>query len=254
MATQRPTTSRGQCFNYLVPNNGPYNASARWYSSGNWKQIGKGPADTQFYDGLMSQNNPTVKLLGGNGTAQQLYYEDADGICRRAMGGYVPASGSPTGRLTNTTATVGLPMVTAGTTFTGGIAAPNTQSQSRPTVLHRPFRTVGEMSYAFRGTPWKNIDFFTPESGDVALLDVFCVNEPPSDAIVAGKVNLNTRQAPVLQAIMQGAYRDELDNLPAKPASGTVFPLSGSEVQEISKALINITTATDRWRGSVRAP
>ena len=57
------------------------------------------------------------------------------------------------------------------------LGTPTQQSQSRPIILNRPFRSVSEMSYTFTGTPWKNLDFFTPESGDSALLDTFCVNE-----------------------------------------------------------------------------
>ncbi len=268
MKTQRPTASRGQLNFFLVPNNGPYNTTAGWYSSGNWKDIGKGPMDANFYDGLLSQNNPAVQLLGGdadggtNAQIQQEYYEDPDGICRRAMGGYVPVSGTVipgtnTGRLTNTTTTVGLPMATSaalngdGTaqTLAPGQIKPSSQSQSRPVILHRPFRSVSEMSYAFRGTPWKQIDFFTPESGDTALLDVFSVNEVPSDALVAGKVNLNTRQAPVLQTLFAGAYRDEWASLATPPTSGTLPPLSATEAKNLADTFLGITTGIKSWEG-----
>jgi hypothetical protein len=256
MATQRPAASRGQMNDYLVPinpssnNTTRYNARGRWFSPAAFKVQSAAANEINFYDGLISQNNPAVKVMGNDGaTPNQVYYEDPDGICRRATGAYVPATGAPAGRLTNTTGTVGLPMATAGTNFAGGIATPNSQSQSRPIILHRPFRTVGEMSYAFRGTPWKNIDFFTPESGDVALLDVFCVNEPPSDAMVAGKVNLNTRRPEVLQAVLAGGYRDEWDNLAAKPASGTIFQIPAAETANIANALITLTSAGNSWRG-----
>jgi hypothetical protein len=183
--------------------------------------------------GWFSQNSPS-----------NFCYEDADGIGRRAMGGY-----------NSNTSTTGLPLATAGNAtyssgnVSAGIVTPTSQSQSRPIILHRPFRSVAEMSYAFRGTPWKNIDFFTPESGDTALLDVFCVNEPPAEAMVAGKVNLNTRQAPVLQAILSGAYRDEWKNLPTPPSSGALLALTAAETQNVANKLIGITTASDAWRG-----
>ncbi len=244
MRTQRPAASRGQKNNYKLPcsefGNG---ASARmgWYSSINWQASGGTTGNSYFFDGLLSQNTPDVKVVGrDNVTPMSIYYEDADGVCRRAAGAYVPVSGNPSGKLTNTGTTVGLPMATSGNTFGGGIVSPSSQSQSRPTLLHRPFKTVGEMSYAFRDIPWKNIDFFTPESGDSALLDVFCINEPPSDALVAGKVNLNTRQIPVIQAILNGAYRDEL---------GTVSPLVIQEAQTLAGILVGITSGNQPWQG-----
>jgi hypothetical protein len=81
-------------------------------------------------------------------------------------------------------------------------------------MLHRPFRSVAELGYVFSGTPWKNIDFFTPQSGDAALLDVFTAYETPvappnTNPLIAGVVDLNTRQAPVLQALLANAYVDE---------------------------------------------
>ncbi|XHR27293.1 MAG: hypothetical protein ACFUZC_15250 [Chthoniobacteraceae bacterium] len=243
MATQRPSTSRGQNNTYSTPCNQTANAPMGWYSSYWTVTTWDYPADAHFFDGLLSQNNPAVKLLGNDGaTQQQEYYTDADGVCRRAMGAYVPVSGSASGQRTNTASLIGLPMATASTSFHDGIATPSTQSQSRPILLHRPFRSVAEMSYAFRGTPWKNIDFFTPESGDTALLDTFCVNEPPSDALTAGKVDLNTRQAPVLRAILNGAYKDEIGTN-ALPA------LSSGEASTIANLLLAITTGTQAWRG-----
>ena len=237
MATQRPSTSRGQDCNWTNPS-GSNAAQQGFYSSANFNTGGN-------FGGLFSQNNPAITLAGG----VQNYYEDPDGICRRAMGGYVPASGAASGRLTNTGSTVGLPLATASNSFANGLGSPTSQSQSRPIILHRPFRSVAEMSYAFRGAPWKNIDFFTPESGDTALMDVFCVNEPPADAMVAGKVNLNTHQPLVLQSILAGAYRDEWANLQTLPASGTLPALTATEVQNVANKLVGITTASDVWRG-----
>jgi len=253
MKTQRPATSIGQSYEYTTPCLG-LNQQMHWYSSVSWTGYGNGfdhsGTDANFYEGLLSQNNPALQLMSTKATTvQQEYYQDPDGVVRRAMGAYAPITGSPAGRDTNMvatatsgTATVGLPMFTSGTAISNGIVTPSAQSQSRPILLHRPFRSVAEMSYAFRGTPWKNIDFFTPESGDTALLDVFCVNEPPSNPLVAGKVNLNTQQAPVLQAILAGAYKDELttNKLPS---------LTGTEAANIANILTGITGSSLAWRG-----
>jgi hypothetical protein len=264
LKTNRPTTSRGQFWEYTTPCHGN-DSTMHWYSSLSTCSYSggftHGGTDADCFDGLLSQNNPMAKVLcdssaGAFGygiagsTPQSYYYEDPDGIARRAMGGYVPVSGTPTGSLTNTTTTIGLPEVTSGTaTPVNGIEVPTTQSQSRPILLHRPFQSVAEMSYAFRGSPWKSIDFFTPESGDTALLDVFCVNEPPSNAIVAGKVDLNTRQAPVLKAILNSAYRDEFANIASPPSSGTLPPLSSTEAGNLANTLVGITTSSNAWEG-----
>lgn len=77
-----------------------------------------------------------------------------------------------------------------------------------PIILNRPFRNVGELGYAFRDLPWRTLDLFSQDSADAGLLDVFTINDEPD--IVAGRVNLNTRQAPVIQAILSAAGWDEL--------------------------------------------
>jgi hypothetical protein len=135
-------------------------------------------------------------------------YTDPDGVLRRADGAF--ASG-----------TVGLPLI-------------NNNTPSRPIILNRPFRSVGELGYVFRGTPWKNLDFFTPESGDAALLDVFCIDEPAPGGITAGRVNLNTRQWPVLKALLAGGGK--LDD-------GTAN-LTDAEAEALAQALVDRTTST----------
>ena len=117
--------------------------------------------------------------LQDNLSSSALRYTDPDGILRGADAKY--ASGA-----------VGRPMIT------GNI-------NSRPVVLNRPFRSVAELGNVFRDTPWKSLDFMTAESGDRALLDVFSVSDSPEDGIVAGRVNLNTRQSPVIAALIQNA-------------------------------------------------
>ena len=190
--------------------------------------------------GMLSQNSLSATNNGneysgmfgsGSNTALQNahYYRDPDDVVRRAMGAYASAS-----------TTLGLPM--ASTLYPGPSAGPANQSQSRPWILHRPFRSVAELGYVFSGTPWKNLDFFSPESGDAGLLDVFCINETSdSRGVVAGKVNLNTRQAPVLQAILASACRDE-------QTSGTVVidPATGGAADQIANALLQRTSGTGK--------
>jgi hypothetical protein len=107
---------------------------------------------------------------------------------------------------------------------------------SRPVMLDRPFRSVAEMGYAFRDLPYKSLDFFTTNSGDAALLDIFCLNESPISAVTAGVFNPNTRLQPVLKAVLAGALKDELD-----AASGLA---SASEATAIATAITTATATT----------
>jgi hypothetical protein len=181
--------------------------------------------------GTASQTMKPTNTVGmnvfGDPTAcvQNQYYgwctlTDPDGVVRRGMAGYQWSS----------TSTTGLPMATV-----SGPTDPN--AANRPIILHRPFRSVAELGYVFSDTPWKNIDFFSPESGDGALLDTFCIAEDDTpNAVVAGRVDLNTRQTNVLSALLSGAYRDQLNP--------TANPLSPTEVAAIAQALVNRTTGT----------
>ena len=153
------------------------------------------------------------------------FYGDADGVVRRGMAGAVPS------------ATSGIPTMTVSTS--GGALV------SRPVMLNRPFRSVSELGYVFRDTPWKNLDFSLPESGDNALLDVFCINEDyRPDAVAAGRVDLNTKQAPVLQALWQaltGTRSLCIINRRRRPPPNK-RPCSPQEAIKISPALVKRTT------------
>jgi hypothetical protein len=186
--TARPTNTRGN--------------SANESQSSGWVVPG------QLSVGMAEQN------LVNNIT----YYADPDQVVRRAMGAYA------TSTTAGNASPLGLPLaiaqkgLTVSKPLSGGnelVASYSTaknpdQSESRPIILHRPYRSVAELGYVFSGTPWRNIDFFTPESGYSAILDAFCISDDTrSDAVSAGVVDLNTRQAPVLQALLAGAYQDE---------------------------------------------
>lgn len=70
------------------------------------------------------------------------------------------------------------------------------------TVLNRAFRNVGELGYGYRnGTT--SLNFRTAASSDAPLLDLFTYN---TAATRSGQVNLNTRNLPVLAAIIKGAF------------------------------------------------
>ena len=191
--------------------------------------------------GSLSQNNSSAqynfhRFDGDHGDSHMQtpqYFADADGIVRRAMGGFVPPMQNWTAPAATTT---GLPMArafqyvsAAGANATKDVPSSmeyhsptqvTSQAQSRPFMLHRPFRTVAELGYVFSDTPWRNLDLSTAESGNAALLDTFCINDSTdADALVAGKLNLNTRQVPVLKAVLASSYFDPI--LTASAATAT---------------------------------
>jgi hypothetical protein len=137
-----------------------------------------------------------IETTGAIGPSNHEPFYDADTVLRRTMAAWVPDTTSQ-----NATTTIGLPLADGGASTSGT----NPNRFNRPIILHRPFRSVTELSYTFSDTPWRNIDFFTPESGFTGLLDVFCVSDPSSnDSLEVGKVDLNTRQMPVLKAMLAG--------------------------------------------------
>jgi len=164
---------------------------------------------------LANTTNTATQCLPGVVTGNRIsYYTDPDGVIRRAGGAFFSGS--------------------------DGLAMATGNFNSRPVVLNRPFQSVEEMGYVFSGTPWENLNFFTPESGYSPLLDAFCLNEldnAPANVTVAGRVNLNTRQPVVLQSLIQGVSK----------AEGGV--MSDSEASNAAQALVNWTTNTTTTNG-----
>ncbi len=69
----------------------------------------------------------------------------------------------------------------------------------RPQILSAAFQSVAELGQVFRDQPWKTLNFTTANSGDVGLLDTFTLQDVST---TAGRFTLNTRQLPVLKAIL----------------------------------------------------
>jgi hypothetical protein len=186
-----------------------------------------------FEQGYWAENSirQTYQSDGTSGNSLLRYNRDPDGIPRRAMGGYVTDTTEGGTAPSVSQPLTGLPMAIGKGTAVNSYATTTTTADpnnpayaSRPTILHRPFRSVAELGYAFRDSPWGNINFTFPESGDAALLDVFCINEVSDpNGLVAGRLDLNTRQTPVLAAMLSGALRDKDD--PTAPALTQIMGL-----------------------------
>jgi hypothetical protein len=101
---------------------------------------------------------------------------------------------------------------------------------ARPMILNRPFRSVGELGYVFRDSPWKTLDFFSAESTDTALLDLFSLEETD---LVAGRISANSPHPEVLAAVLRGAAVDAV--------TGT--QLSNSAAVEIAELIADLSNA-----------
>ncbi len=110
--------------------------------------------------------------------------------------------------------------------YTSGTAA-------RPVILNRPFRSVGELGYAFRDMPWKTLDLFSPYSADAALLDLFSLQG--SQRLLGGRITPNTRQPKVLAAVLAGATQ-------ASGVSGTT--VSPANAKAVASAVAALSQAT----------
>lgn len=77
-----------------------------------------------------------------------------------------------------------------------------TDMKRRPVILQRAYRSVAELGLVFRDNPGKTLSFFDDTSGDKALLDLFSVYDEPT--VGAGRVNLNTTQTKIHQALFTG--------------------------------------------------
>jgi hypothetical protein len=106
----------------------------------------------------------------------------------------------------------------------------------RPQILSRPFQSMAELGQVFRDQPWKTLDFgdfitTTVPSGvpgpDAGLLDIFTLHEASMEA---GKTSFNTRQTPVLTAILSGATK--------RLADGTTTITSPDPRNDIVNALV----------------
>lgn len=157
---------------------------------------------TNYYPAQLSRNNNGIagaiagtdnsSTRGNTGT--ETSYTDNDGLRRIADSGLF-VSGAATGN-------------------------PFERVVDRPMVLNRPFNSVGELGFVFRDGPWKTLDLFTSKSADSALLDVFTVQDSES-LVVAGRINLNTRNRNVLAALFSNVVVD--------PSSGTILTASRGE-------------------------
>lgn len=82
---------------------------------------------------------------------------------------------------------------------------PYRNTQDRPVRLDRPFLSVADLGYVLRDNPWRSLNFFTEDSADAGLLDLFSLHEVDDNSASAGKLDLNTQNTTVLAAVLNTA-------------------------------------------------
>jgi hypothetical protein len=122
----------------------------------------------------------------------------------------------------------------------------------RPIVMNRPFRSVGEMAYAFRDQPFRTLSFSSASSPDAGLLDLFSANDySDSSGMRGGVVNLNSRQAPAIAAVLTSTIRreDTPRQTPTPPAGPTPSlspqpsPLTVTPAINVATTLVSLTSS-----------
>jgi hypothetical protein len=127
---------------------------------------------------------------------------------------------------------------------TGNPYSETTGDTWRPVMMNRPFRSVGEMAYAFRDQPFKTLSFSSSNSPDAALLDLFTVNDLSDTRNPrAGVINLNSAQPWPLAAIVANAVQKEYTPRSGSPGSPTPVPLSSPVANSLANNLVTLISA-----------
>jgi hypothetical protein len=112
----------------------------------------------------------------------------------------------------------------------------------RPVMMNRPFRSVGEMGYAFRDQPFRTLSFSSANSSDAGLLDLFTTNNyNDSSGMRGGVVNLNSRQAPALAGVLTGTITREDTPRNNAGTSPSPSPLASPSANSVAT---NLTQST----------
>src|SRR5882724_5281590 len=116
----------------------------------------------------------------------------------------------------------------------------------RPVMMNRPFRSVGEMGYAFRDQPFRTLSFSAVNSPDAGLLDLFSVNDyTDSSGTRGGVVNLNSRQAPALAAVLTSTIaREDTPRSTGAAPSPSPSPLASPVANNVATSLTLSTITT----------
>jgi hypothetical protein len=129
-------------------------------------------------------------------------------------------------------------------------------SSWRPMMMNRPFRSVGEMGYAFRDQPFRTLSFSSANSPDAGLLDLFSVNDysPPLPTPVStvtptptprgGVISLNSSQAGAIAGVLTSTITRE--DTPRATPGGVPWPapspLTSPVANSVAASLVSSTS------------
>ena len=133
----------------------------------------------------------------------------------------------------------------------------------RPVMMNRPFRSVGEIGYAFRDQPFRTLGFSSASSPDAGLLDLFTTiaygptpTPSPSPSITptyptptatprGGVINLNSLQTPALAAVLASTITKE--KTPRQFTGGAPSPtpttLTVTQAKNVATSLVSSTSS-----------
>ncbi len=117
------------------------------------------------------------------------------------------------------------------------------QPSFTPIVLNHPFTTVGDFGYGLRPeyatNRFQRLDFHTANP-NANLFDFFTYNPVDHNYPRAGFVNLNTKNVPVIAAILQSALKKDIDAVPTPNPYPGVAP---AEATPAAQLIVNATSA-----------
>jgi hypothetical protein len=113
-----------------------------------------------------------------------------------------------------------------------------------PTVLNHAFTTVADLGYGLKTeNAFTPVNLQTTGSPDATLLDFFTYNPIDHAYPRLGIINLNTKNPPVLAAILKGALKKDVD---AAPTPNPLPAVSQTEAMTAAEAIVNETWLNNR--------
>jgi len=211
-----------------------------------WDDVTGGPAHAPMFakaDPRSIRYNSSIGVV--NVANPPLSFNSAGVIGSIWPGPYsTPPSMSPSAFPTPTPTPNPNPATLGDNALAGNVSNPYSETSGdawRPVMMNRPFRSVGEMGYAFRDQPFKTLSFSSTNSPDAGLLDLFTVNDV-SDASNprAGVINLNSAQPWPLAAVLANAVQKEYTPRSGSPGSPTPAPLSSPVANALAANLVSV--------------
>jgi len=184
-----------------------------------WDDVTGGPAHAPMFakaDPRSIRYNSSIGVV--NVANPPLSFNSAGVIGSIWPGPYsTPPSMSPSAFPTPTPTPNPNPATLGDNALAGNVSNPYSETSGdawRPVMMNRPFRSVGEMGYAFRDQPFKTLSFSSGTSSvpssDAGLLDLFTTNDySDSSGMRAGVISLNSAQAPALASVLASTIRRE---------------------------------------------